>query len=48
MAIDAQGATDAMTQQAQQNSLEQAQKDLENKKQAEAIKGFQTALQSLP
>jgi hypothetical protein len=48
MAIDAQGASDVMTQQAQQNSLEQQQKDMENKKQAEALKGFQQALQELP
>lgn len=48
MAIDLKGATDSMTNQAQQNSLEQAQKDMENKKQSEALKGFQQALQSLP
>jgi hypothetical protein len=48
MAIDAQAQMDVYTNQAQQNSVEQAKKDMENKKQSEAIKGFQAALQSLP
>ena len=48
MAIDAQAQMDVYTNQAQQNSVEQAKKDMENKKQAEALKGFQAALQSLP
>jgi hypothetical protein len=47
MAIDLQGASNAMTQQAQQNSLEQAKVDMENKKQEEALKSFKTALQNL-
>ena len=34
--------------QAKQNALEQAQKDLEDKKQGDALKGFQQALQELP
>jgi hypothetical protein len=46
--VDAQGKSDAMTQQAQQTSLEQQQKDLENKAVSEALKGFQQALQELP
>jgi hypothetical protein len=34
--------------QAKQNALEQQQTDMENKKQADALKGFQQALQELP
>ena len=36
-----------LTQKSQLDQLEQAQKDAENKKQAEALKGFQQALQQL-
>jgi hypothetical protein len=47
MAVDLQGASDQLTNQAQLDKLEQAKKDAENKKQADALKGFQQALQSL-
>ena len=43
-----QGASDAGTAKANQDSLEQQQKNAEEKKQAEALKGFQQALQELP
>jgi hypothetical protein len=43
------GGTKAdLAAQAKQNALEQAQKDLEDKKQADGLKGFQQALQELP
>ena len=47
MAVDLKGASDALTQKSQLDQLEQAQKNAENKKQAEALKGFQQALQQL-
>lgn len=46
--VDAQGQSNAMTQQATQDSLEQQQVNAENKKEADAIKGFQQMLQELP
>ena len=47
MAVDLQGASDQLTNQSQLDKLEQAKKDAENKKQADALKGFKEALQSL-
>ena len=47
MAVDLTGPSDQMTNQAQLDKLEQAKKDAENKKQADALKGFKEALQSL-
>jgi hypothetical protein len=47
MAVDLQGAADQLTNQSQLDKLEQAKKDAENKKQADALKGFKEALQSL-
>jgi hypothetical protein len=47
MAVDLKGASDQLTQKSQLDQLEQAQKNAENKKQAEALKGFQQALQQL-
>ena len=47
MAINLQGAADQLTNQSQLDKLEQAKKDAENKKQADALKGFKEALQSL-
>ena len=38
MAVDLKGASDALTQKSQLDQLEQAQKNAENKKQAEALK----------
>jgi hypothetical protein len=41
-------ATDAMIKQAQADAQEAVQRDQENKKQADAVKGFQQMLQELP
>ena len=46
MGTDLQGASQAITQQSQQNSLQQQEKNAENKKQEDALKGFQQALQN--
>jgi len=43
-----QGSSDAGISKANNDSLAQQQKDAEEKKQAEALKGFQQALQELP
>ena len=43
-----QGASGAGTNKANNDSLEQQQKNAEEKKQADALKGFQQALQELP
>ena len=48
MGVDLQGQSAALTAQANQDALEQQQKNAEEKKQAEALKGFQQALQELP
>jgi hypothetical protein len=47
MAIDLQGASQQLTNQAQLDKLEQAKKDAENKKQADALRGFTDALKNL-
>jgi hypothetical protein len=46
--VDGQGQSQAMTQQATQDSIEQQKVNAENKKEADAIKGFQQMLQELP
>ena len=46
--MDLQGASAAGTQKAQQDSLQQQEQNAEDKKQADALKGFQQALQELP
>ena len=46
--MDLQSSSNVLTQQSQQDSLEQQQKNAEDKKQADALKGFQQALQELP
>jgi hypothetical protein len=46
--VDGQGQSQAMTQQATQDSIEQQKINAENKKEADAIKGFQQMLQELP
>jgi hypothetical protein len=43
-----QAARDAMTQQAQERSLENMKKQLDDKAVGENLKTFQAALQSLP
>jgi len=48
MGVDLVGNSDAGIQQAQQDALEQQQKNAEEKKQADALKGFQQLLQELP
>jgi hypothetical protein len=48
MGTDLQGASQQITQQSQQNSLQQQEVNAENKKQEDALKGFQQALQELP
>jgi hypothetical protein len=45
---DLQGASAQRTQQANQDSLQQMDQNAEEKKQADALKGFQQALQELP
>jgi hypothetical protein len=45
MGVDLQGASAGMTQKVQQNSLEQQQKNAEDKEQADALKEFQQVLQ---
>jgi hypothetical protein len=47
MAVDLQGASQQLTNQAQLDKLEQAKKDAENKKQADALRGFTDALKNL-
>ena len=47
MAINLQGAADQLTNQSQLDKLEQAKKDAENKKQADALRGFTDALKNL-
>ena len=48
MGTDLQGQSQAMTQQSTQDSLQQQEQNAENKKQEDALKGFQQALQELP
>jgi hypothetical protein len=45
---DLQGASNQLTAQSQQDSLQQQETNAENKKQEDALKGFQQALQELP
>jgi len=48
MIMNPQAAADAGTAKANNDSIEQQQKNAEEKKQADALKGFQQALQELP
>jgi hypothetical protein len=48
MIMDLQGPSAQDTQKAQQDSLQQQEQNAEDKKQADALKGFQQALQELP
>ena len=48
MGTDLQGQSQQITQQSQQASLQQQEQNAEDKKQADALKGFQQALQELP
>ena len=47
MPVDLKGESDRLTTQAQLDKLEQAKKDAENKKQADALRGFTDALKNL-
>jgi hypothetical protein len=48
MGVDLQGQSQQITQKSEGDSLKQEQTDAENKKQADALKGFQQVLQELP